>query len=72
MESPQAHAQGNRQGNIPAQNVASKATQGGGGNDTIKTEKEYETEILDTKMVNPDSLDIIKTFFPMLVIVLIK
>ncbi len=58
----QANAQGNGQGNTSAQNVASKATQGGGGSGIIiKTEQEYEAEILDAnreymkKLRNPNA-----------------
>ena len=45
----QKQAQGNQVGNTSAQNVASKATQNGGGNGTIKTEQEYEIEISNIK-----------------------
>ena len=45
----QKQAQGNQAGNSPSQNVASKATSNGGGNGTIKTEKEYEIEISNIK-----------------------
>lgn len=45
----QKQAQGSQAGNTSAQNVASKATQSGGGNGTIKTEQEYEIEISNIK-----------------------